>query len=184
MKLETSADVLVYQVDGVPSNQNTSTSQRVSSTNPITIWHDTDGTSNQRKFYARAIGNMFDIGALNDAENLFTSFLRIEGGVSQRLVLDSGAKVDDGVTEYPIAFNVEGTFTGTLTGCTTSPTATLRYVKVGSLVTLFIPSAGDGLSGTSDATSMTITGMPSGIFWRVAAHRIAICWLCWRRIAA
>jgi hypothetical protein len=159
----TAADVLIYQSDGVPSNQSTSTSSRIVSTTPQLLLYDTDGTSNQRKFAFRVIGSQLDIGAWNDAENSYTSFLRIEGGVSQRLVLDSGTKVDDGVTEYPIAYSVEGTFTGTLTGCTTSPTATLRYVKVGSLVTLFIPSAGDGLSGTSNSTAMTITGMPSGI---------------------
>ena len=53
----------------------------------------------------------------------------------------------------------EGTFTFTLTGCTTSPTATMRYVKVGNLVTL----TGDvNITGvTSNATTKTFTGLPS-----------------------
>ena len=50
-----------------------------------------------------------------------------------------------------------GTFTGTLTGCTTSPTATIRYVIVGNMCTLFFPT----LTGTSNSTSATITGLPA-----------------------
>lgn len=50
-----------------------------------------------------------------------------------------------------------GTFTGTLTGCTTSPTATIRYVIVGNMCTLFFPT----LTGTSNTTSATITGLPA-----------------------
>ena len=50
-----------------------------------------------------------------------------------------------------------GTFTGTITGCTTSPTATIRYVIVGNMCTLFFPN----LTGTSNSTSATITGLPA-----------------------
>lgn len=50
-----------------------------------------------------------------------------------------------------------GTFVGTLTGCTTSPTATLRFNRVGNDVTLFVP----GLTGTSNSSGCSITGLPS-----------------------
>lgn len=53
-----------------------------------------------------------------------------------------------------------GTFTGTLTGVSGSVTGTCRWVKNGNTVTFYIPS----LSGTSNATTMTITGAPSNIF--------------------
>lgn len=46
-------------------------------------------------------------------------------------------------------------YTGTLTGCTTAPTATVVATKVGNMVTLDIPS----FSATSNATTKTITGM-------------------------
>lgn len=53
-----------------------------------------------------------------------------------------------------------GSYTGTLTGCTTSPTATIKWARMGNLVVLFIP----GLTGTSNATTCTITGaMPASI---------------------
>jgi len=54
----------------------------------------------------------------------------------------------------------DGTFTGTLTGCTTSPTVTLRYNKTGNTVTLYIPN----LTGTSNTTQCTITGLPSHLY--------------------
>jgi hypothetical protein len=53
----------------------------------------------------------------------------------------------------------DGTFTGTLTGCTTSPTATFRYNKVDNMVTLYMPS----LTGTSNTTAASITGLPAAI---------------------
>lgn len=51
-------------------------------------------------------------------------------------------------------------FTGTLTGCTTSPTATVYYTKHNNLVTVMVDAAGS-LTGTSNTTSKTITGMPA-----------------------
>jgi len=56
----------------------------------------------------------------------------------------------------------EGSFTATLTGCTTAPTITIRYVKVGKMVTLTPDST--GVTGTSNSSSKTLTGMPSILF--------------------
>jgi len=48
-------------------------------------------------------------------------------------------------------------FTATLTGCTSSPTYTVRYVKHGNTVTLEVPD----IAGTSNATTKTLTGLPA-----------------------
>jgi hypothetical protein len=53
----------------------------------------------------------------------------------------------------------QGTFTGTLTGMTGSVTGTCIWTRVGNLVTLFIPT----MTGTSNSTAMTLTGLPSAI---------------------
>jgi hypothetical protein len=53
-----------------------------------------------------------------------------------------------------------GTFTATLTGCTTSPTGTATWYRAGNVVTLVLPSS---LLGTSNATTCTVTGLPAGI---------------------
>jgi hypothetical protein len=56
-----------------------------------------------------------------------------------------------------------GTFTGTLTGMTGSVTATFKWRKIGgSLVTLFL-ATGTDLTGTSNTTAMTLTGLPAAI---------------------
>lgn len=54
----------------------------------------------------------------------------------------------------------KGTFTGTVTGMTATVTGTMRYVLQGRQVTLFI----SGATGTSNATTMTITGLPASLF--------------------
>lgn len=51
-------------------------------------------------------------------------------------------------------------YTGTLTGCTTSPTYTIRYTVIGNTVTLNIPD----WTATSNTTSKTITGMPAALY--------------------
>ncbi len=56
---------------------------------------------------------------------------------------------------------VESSFTGTLTGCTTSPTGTISYIKIGKQVTIDVPT---GFTGTSNAIGKTITGAPAAIF--------------------
>lgn len=58
------------------------------------------------------------------------------------------------------AFGSQGTFTATLTGCTTSPTVTARFVSRGGQVTLSIPAN----TATSNAASCSVTGLPSGLY--------------------
>lgn len=52
-----------------------------------------------------------------------------------------------------------GTFTGTLTGCTTSPTGTINWSRNGAIVTLEIPA----ISATSNSIGCTITGLPAAL---------------------
>lgn len=55
---------------------------------------------------------------------------------------------------------ISSSFTGTLTGCTTAPTGTVYYVKVGDQITLDVPT----FTATSNATTKTVTGAPAAIF--------------------
>lgn len=55
----------------------------------------------------------------------------------------------------------EGTFTATGTGFGgTAPTGTARYVQIGKQVTLYLPE----LSGTSNATTFGVTGLPAALW--------------------
>ena len=67
---------------------------------------------------------------------------------------------DTEVTAAIDAALTDDTFTGTLTGCTTSPTGSLYYSLAGTVVTLYIPQIG----ATSNATTATVTGAPAAIF--------------------
>jgi hypothetical protein len=60
----------------------------------------------------------------------------------------------------------EATFTATATGMTTAPTGTVAFVRVGNAVTITIPA----ITGTSNATSFTLTGGPTTM--RPSAARI------------
>lgn len=53
----------------------------------------------------------------------------------------------------------ENTFTGTLTGFTATITGTVRYQRRGRIATLYIPL----LTGTSNTTACTMTGMPTDV---------------------
>lgn len=64
-----------------------------------------------------------------------------------------------------------GTYTGTLTGCTTSPTQTVATLQRGRTVTLAL---GNALVGTSNTTAATITGMPAGIRPGVAKQALGV----------
>ena len=52
-----------------------------------------------------------------------------------------------------------GSFTITGTGFTVDPTGTALYALVGPVVVLFLPA----LTGTSDATTFTLTGLPAAV---------------------
>ena len=77
-------------------------------------------------------------------------------------------KVDGAAT----ATLAEGSFTGTLTGMTASTTGTVNYKIVsdsagtGKLCTLTVPST---ISGTSNTTAMTMTGLPAACTPSIAA---------------
>jgi len=60
------------------------------------------------------------------------------------------------------------TYTATLTGCTTAPTVTAKYTKVGNSVVLYVPQ----LTATSNATTKSITGAPAAI--QPAAQQIFV----------
>lgn len=72
---------------------------------------------------------------------------------------DGGTTTIAGAGAYAAAREAFTSFTGTLTGCTTSPTGTIQYVAQLHQVTLDIPA----IEATSNTTAATITGMPAAL---------------------
>lgn len=65
-----------------------------------------------------------------------------------------------------------GTFTGTLTGVT-SGTCSMKYRKVGNFVTLYVASG--GCAGTSNANTLTMTGLPAAVQASLGAAVLGQC---------
>lgn len=74
-------------------------------------------------------------------------------------IAGSSDTTDATSTIYNVAGENSGSFTGTLTGCTTAPTSTITWDRDGNRVTLYIPA----LMATSNTTACSITGMPAAI---------------------
>jgi len=106
----------------------------------------------------------------------FTGALTLTHGAS--LVLPGGANILTVAGDYAIFAGyaagvvrcmgyfrtvvppTSGSFTGSLTGCTTVPTQTFLWARNGNVVTL---TADAGLSATSNTTAATITGLPAAL---------------------
>lgn len=95
---------------------------------------------------------------------------------------NSKVTVLNGTQQYSTAINfsangadhvsgITGSFTATLTGCTTSPTGTVTWTKQGKRVRLNIPD----ITGTSNTTAATLTGMPASLFPSTARNCAGIC---------
>ncbi len=64
-----------------------------------------------------------------------------------------------------------GTFTATITGCTTAPTRTVTWAKSGRIVTLVFPGQG---ALTSNSTGFGFTGLPSNLWLGVGATPVVM----------
>jgi hypothetical protein len=144
---QTSADVLIYTVDDVPSNQNVQQSMRLESTNPFLFLHDTDGTVGLRKYLIRANGATFEIAHVSENEAVVTPIIQFFGNVLYS-------------NQTEVAVTSAGEFTGTLTGVDATITGTFDYKIVSGVVTISVDA---DVIGTSNTTAMTITGLPAAI---------------------
>ncbi len=89
-----------------------------------------------------ASANTVTVGATVLCGNTGVSVLRIQS---------------DGTNWKVLELYEEGTFTATLTGCTTSPTSAVKWTRTGDKVAMYIP----GVQGTSNSTACTLTGLPT-----------------------
>lgn len=67
---------------------------------------------------------------------------------------------------------VTGSFTGTLTGMTTTVTGLIYYTLTNNVVTLFVLAP---LTGTSNTTAMSLTGIPAFLIGSLTGQRVTTC---------
>jgi hypothetical protein len=163
------AGQVTLTVDGAPAQPSISvvSGNTTQSTPDIQVLRASDGTANAvaagpniilesttPTFYATSLQN----------SGGQTELWQYNGGWHQVLYVDTSNIVHfnaSGAAGSGAAGSVQsGTFTGTLTGCTTAPTATFHYTIAGNICTISMAN-GANLTGTSNSTSMTITGMPA-----------------------
>lgn len=109
---------------------------------------------------ANAIAKWNSINATVHAVFVSSSWTNSEIGpniiqAGNPITFTSGSIQPQGLIYY-----ATGSFTATLTGMTATTTGTVNWTSNGNTVTLLIPSA---ITGTSNTTSMVLTGMPQAI---------------------
>jgi len=117
-----------------------------------------------------ANNNVITGGTIDNIPNLgdlssYTGTVAITGTLEVMGNVQLGESGANAITGYgtTAAGNVDmspdtGTFTGTLTGMTATTTGTINFAKMGNLVLLHTEAA---ITGTSNTTAMTMTGVPA-----------------------
>lgn len=171
VKLTTAADVQVYQVDDYPSNQNAAQTFRLKATAPELILEETDASANNGKWSIRVNAESLTIDLLNDAESVRTNVLTLP-----RTGIANFAASSLTLAGSPVASEDSTSFTATLTGMTGTVSGLMSASRVGNICKVNCVAAVGAITGTSNTTAMTLTGLPS-TYWPKAAsgQRSAFC---------
>lgn len=127
-----------YPVDDYPSSQSQAPAFRAEGNNPQVILYKSNGASGEKAWRIAVIGNELKIQSGNDTEDSWTDLLVMPVGE---------------------ALIASGSFTATLSGVSGSVTGTAYWVRTGNQLTIAWPS----LTGTSDGTTKTLSGIPVGL---------------------
>ncbi len=162
LKLTDANDVLIYQVDDVPASQ-TGQSLTLNAAAPFIDLIESDASANNGVWRIQVNSEQLTIQLGNDALSSFTNILTI----------DRTLNVVDTIDLLPTTLNYNGlllgistgSFTGTLTGYAVNPTGTVRFIRQAIdstrfLVTMWIEAA---ITGTSNAITCTMTGLPAAV---------------------
>jgi hypothetical protein len=147
-------------------------------------YQDVDGTPVVLPFYNSAnptvpFSGQANSGAALNTQRLSTVVLQAKAGIAAATGSQTTPAPDAGfvglyvvtvangqatVTSGNISVSAgapfnSGSFVGTLTGCTTAPTGTIKWVKNGNVISAIFP----GISGISNSATCAITGLPSNL---------------------
>lgn len=153
--LKTSADVVLYTVDDVPSNQNTAQQFRLKAAAPSLTFEETDASANNKIWRLKVNGEQLLLTILNDAEAVETTVFTFDrtGTTPDQLNFASQYLRVGGIL---VATQEAGTLTATLSGMTTTVQGTINWRRTGTKVSFTAPSA---ITGTSNSTAMSMTGL-------------------------
>jgi hypothetical protein len=161
VKLTTSADVQVFQIDDVPSNNNEGVSFRITGDAPELILEEEDASVNNGKWSVRANSETLVIAGLNDAETVRTALLSIarDGEITVTTIGATNLTATS-INGGPLS---SGTWTPTVTNGTNltgTPTVSEgQYIRVGDVVTasvLFIVESSGANASTACRVSLPV----------------------------
>lgn len=95
--------------------------------------------------------------ALNISSTLSVPNITASTAITSKSLTFSDSSYAYNAQNTALTFFGQGTFTGNLTGCSSSLSASFSYIRIGSMVVF---SSNVALEGTSNATTMTLTGLP------------------------
>lgn len=157
VKWTTSADVLIWQEDDIKAGSTASASYRLTDAAPTLYLVETDAAANNGHWRITVNGEQLSIDVGNDAESSWV----------QALTVDRTLNVVDSINLKATALQFNGTaltssssFSLGFTGFSANPSAnSAQYAITGNLVALQLSF----VTGTSNATTFTITGLPAAI---------------------
>jgi len=158
VKYDTSADVLIYQEDDVPSSQ-TGPSLTLNAAAPFIDLIESDAAANNTVWRVGVNSEQLTLQLGNDALSTFVDVLTVDRTAN---VCDLVNIIATDVQLNTVSvLEVAGSFTGTLTGMSGATTGTVNFIIKGNMCTVFRNAS--GFAGTSNTTSMTMTGLPAAI---------------------
>jgi hypothetical protein len=170
VRLTTSADVQLWQLDDIPSALDSGPTYVLESTAPFLQFTETDASANNKKWRIQANSEKLIVSILNDAESVETTVFEIDRtGTTLDGLNFPGANALQ-IDGLPVPDSDTSSYTGTLTGLTTTVTTTVTLRRAGALCLIAWAAA----SGTSNTTALTVTGMPAA-FRPSAARQGAYC---------
>lgn len=159
IKLDDSSDVLIYQVDDIPAGQG-GDSLTLEGTSPFFDLIETGVTTDNSTWRVIVDAERLLVRLYNDALTLFNNIIAFDRtGITADTL--NVLTTDFQHNSSPVASTSGGAFTATLTGMTTATTGTVNYSITGNICTLY--TSGTQVSGTSNTTAMTMTGLPAAV---------------------
>jgi hypothetical protein len=131
---------------------------RAESNVPVIGWYESDASATNRYWRLTANAEQFLAQARGDDGSGGSSWLTVDrtGTTVDTINLAATAVQTNGINITA----ANGTFTCTLTGYAANPSGTCNWSKTGNRVTIYSAAS---INGTSNATTMTMTGLPAAL---------------------
>lgn len=131
-------------------------------TTPSFVFNETDAAVDNRLTYFENNGSHFFISFVNDARSSEKTFFDVTRSGTTVTAVKLGNATDGAAIQGggPVAAAFvdmtpdKGSYTGTLTGCSTAPTGSVIWTRNGNQAQILVPS----ITATSNANTCTITG--------------------------